>query len=383
MTDMITCPSCGSEIAVSETLTAQTRESVRREFDAVSRQKEAEFRIREQELETSRSALEREVSNRVAQERERLVEEAACHARESVATEIRDMSDQLAQANDKIAEAQKAELQLRRDRRDLEHQKNELELTVARTLDDERRKLREETRREADEEYRLKEADKDMLVSELRRQIDELKRKAEQGIPQIRGEVMELQLEELLRQHFPTDVIEPIPVGTHGGDVLQHVRDGAGQECGTILWESKRTKCWSDGWLPKLRDDQRTAKAELAVLTSVEMPEGLATFDFVDGVWITSQSCLVGLAAALRAGLMEVARTRRALEGKQTKVELLYNYLSSVEFCRRIEGIVEAFTTMKQDLDSEKRSMQRIWAKREKQLDRAATNNVIIYGDLG
>jgi hypothetical protein len=179
------------------------------------------------------------------------------------------------------------------------------------------------------------------------------------------------------------DTIEPVAVGASGGDVLQHVYDCTGQVCGTILWESKRTKSWNDAWLPKLRDDQRAAKAHVAVLASQEMPKGLATFNCIDGVWVTNRACMVGVAAVLRAGLVEVARTRRSLEGKQTKIEILYNYLSSSEFSQRIEGVVEAFVTLREDLDSEKRSMQRQWAKRLKQLDRAMAHTAGLYGDLG
>ena len=210
-----------------------------------------------------------------------------------------------------------------------------------------------------------------------------MKRKSEQGSQQAQGEVFELEIEDLLRQHFPFDIIEAIPRGTHGGDVLQQVHDNLGRECGTILWESKRTKVWSDGWLPKLRDDQRAARAHLAVLATVEMPKGLSTFGNIDGVWVTSRACLLGLAAALRAGLVEVARTRKSMEGQQTKIEFLYSYFSGPEFTQRIEGIVEAFIAMKGDLEAERRSMQRLWAKREKQLDRAVANTAGLYGDVG
>src|SRR5262249_13461346 len=210
---------------------------------------------RERELEASRRSIDQEVSNRLDQARDRIHVEAMSKAKDAVAQEMLDLEGQLAKAKSKVAEAQKTELQLRQERRQLEEQKQELELTVMRTLDQERATIREEAKRQADEEHRLQEADKDKLVSDLRRQIDELKRKSEQGVPQTQGEVMELELEEILRQHFPADTIEPVPVGAHGGDVLQHVHDGAGQDCGTILWESKRTKSWSDGWLPKLRND--------------------------------------------------------------------------------------------------------------------------------
>ncbi len=326
--------------------------------------------------------MEQELSTRVAVEQTRLAEEARVKAEQSVSLEIRDLEGQLIEAKDKIMEARKAELQLRKDRRDLEERHHELELTVTRTLDSERATIREQAKQEADEQHRLKEADRDKLIEDLRGQIDDLKRRSEQGSPQARGEVMELELEDMLRDGFPHDSIEAVAIGAHGGDILERVHDQSGLDCGAILWESKRTKSWSDGWLPKLRNDQRAAKAHIAVLTSEELPKGLANFGCIDGVWVTSRHCLMGLAAALRQGMIEAARTRRFLQGRQDKVELLYNYLAGSEFRQRIEGIVEAFMTLRDDLESEKRSMHRLWAKREKQLERAALSTSGMYGDL-
>jgi hypothetical protein len=273
-------------------------------------------------------------------------------------------------------------LHWRKERRELDTQKSELELTVSRRLDEERTRIRDEAKREAAEENRLREADKDKLVADLRGQIDVLKRKSEQGSQQAQGEVMETQLETLLRDHFPFDHFEPVPVGVHGGDILQQIMDNNGSPCGSILWEAKRAKAWTDAWLPKLRDDQRSARAHLAVLMTATMPKGLTTFGCVDGVWVTNAGCLVGLATALRAGVIEVGRAKRSLQGTQTKVELLSNYLGGSEFRQRIEGIVEAFMTLKTDLDSEKRSIQRLWAKREKQVERGFRSLANLHGDL-
>jgi len=390
MSQSILCPNCRFQIEVSDALSTQLREQLRKEFEAEARRKELALakqeealHQREQALEASRCSMDNELSARLVQEQERLQMEAKIKAEEMIALDLQDLRAQLAEAGEKLGLAQQAELQLRKERRGLEDEKQALELTVNRRLDEERAKIREEAKRDADNEHRLHEADKDKLVADLRRQIDDLKRKSEQGPQQAQGEVMEMELEDLLRSHFQFDTFEAVPVGVHGGDLLQHVCDGNGSHCGTILWESKRTKAWSDGWLPKLRDDQRAAHAHAAVLATIEMPKGLSTFACIDGVWVTSRRCLLGLATAIRAGMLEIGRIRRSAEGRQNKVDILYDYLAGSEFRQRIEGIVEVFLTLKNDLEAEKRSVQRLWAKREKQLERAALNTAGLYGDLG
>jgi hypothetical protein len=390
MSDTLFCPNCRTEIEVSAVLADQVRDKLQKKFDAEARRKDQQLAEREQclcqrehALEVSREALDEEVDQRLNRERTRLLQKAQEKARESFALEMQDLKEQLTDTRAQLADAQQLELQLRRERTALEDEKRQLALTVTRQLDEERTQIRDQAKTEAAEEYRLTLADKDKLVADLRTQIDDLKRVSEQGTAQSRGEVMEVLLEDLLRDVFPHDTIEPVPASFPGGDVLQHVRDATGLDCGTILWESKRTKNWNEAWLPKLRNDQRAAKAHLAVLATVEMPKGLTTFGNVDGIWVTSRHCLIGLAAALRYGLIETARTKRSLDGRKTKVEVLYNYLAGSEFRQRIEGIVEAFITMKGDLESEKRSVQRLWAKREKQLERAAINTAGLYGDLG
>jgi hypothetical protein len=194
--------------------------------------------------------------------------------------------------------------------------------------------------------------------------------------------VLELDLESLLRTQFPTDGITPVPKGVHGGDVVHMIRDNAGGECGIILWESKRTKNWSDGWLPKLRGDQRAAKAHVAILVSDELPKGVTTFAFIDEVWVTNRACSIGLALALRCGVLDAAKVRRAIDGQQDKMAVLYNYLSSAGFRNRVTGIVEAFVTMKTDLEAEKRAITKHWAKREKQIEQALGHTSSMYGDL-
>jgi len=206
--------------------------------------------------------------------------------------------------------------------------------------------------------------------------------KAEQGSQQLQGEVQELELENLLSLKFPYDTIEPVDKGEFGGDVLQRVAGSGGQPSGTILWESKRTKNWSDGWLVKLRGDQRTAKAEIAVIVSQALPKGVETFDLIDGVWVTHPRAALPVAAILRQSLMEVALARQSSEGQQTKTEMVYQYLTGSRFRQRVEAIVEAFSTMQEDLDKERRVIMRQWAKRDAQIERVMNATVGMYGDL-
>jgi hypothetical protein len=216
----------------------------------------------------------------------------------------------------------------------------------------------------------------------MQKQIEELRRRAEQGSQQLQGEVQELVLEDLLSTKFPHDTIEPVPKGEHGGDILQRVCGPLGQPCGTILWESKRTKNWSDGWLSKLRDDQRTAKAEVAVIVTQTLPKGVETFELVDGVWVVHPRAALPVAVTLRHTVIEVASARKATEGQDSKMEMVYQYPTGPRFRQRVHAIVEAFSTMQEDLDKEKKVITKQWAKREEQIGRVMQATVGMYGDL-
>lgn len=389
MPDTIVCPNCRTSIEVTEVLSAQLRDKLRKEIESDFLRRENLLGEREQALLRERKSLEdqsREIEQTVSQrldvERGKLTAEAMEKAREQVTDELRDQSKQLADIQEKLKAAQDTELAVRRERNQIEEERNSLELKLMRQFDAERSKIRETAKQEVYEEQKLKEADKDALINSLRTQITDLQRKSEQGSQQLQGEVLEVALEDLLRRYFPFDEITPVPKGIHGGDVIQTIRDATGSPAGQILWESKRTKHWSESWLPKLRDDQRAAKAQAAILMSIELPKEVMTFRHMDGVWVTSTACAIPLASALRTGLIEIATVKRSVEGRNDKMQLLYNYLSGQEFRHRVEGIVEAFVTLREDLEAEKRATQRMWAKREKQLERATAQTTGMYGDL-
>ncbi len=194
--------------------------------------------------------------------------------------------------------------------------------------------------------------------------------------------MQELDLEETLRAAFPHDMIDPVPKGLFGGDILQGVVGSSQSVVGTILWEAKRTKAWSPAWLAKLKGDQREARADAAIILTTAMPKGCDNFIEMDGVWVTNNACAIPLAHALRAALKEVASARSAAEGQQTKMELVYAYLTGPGFRRRVEAIKDAFESMLADLEAEKRLIQKQWAKREVQIRAVIDNTVGLYGEL-
>jgi hypothetical protein len=257
-----------------------------------------------------------------------------------------------------------------------------MELTVEKRIQESLTATRDQARKETEEQMKLKVMEKEHTITSMQKQIEDLKRRAEQGSQQLQGEVQELELEALLSAKFSRDIIEPVPKGEHGGDILQRVVGPHGQACGTILWESKRTKNWSDTWLPKLREDQRAAKAEVAVIVSQALPKDVDSFDLIEGVWVTHPRAALPIAITLRQTLIEIAATRKTTEGQQTKTEMVYEYLTGPRFRQRVQAIVEAFSSMQEDLDKERKVITKQWSKREEQIDRVMQATVGMYGDL-
>ena len=379
----IICPNCKTEIKLTESLAAPLIESTRRDYekrlalkDTDIAKKEESLREREAAVSKATQAIDDQVAEKLLLERARIVAEESKKAKLALQTDIDqktrelvELQDVLTQRDVKLAEAQKAQADLIRQKRELDDAKRELDLTVEKRVQDGLSVTREQAKKEAEEGLKLKVMEKEQTIASMQTQIEELKRRAEQGSQQLQGEVQELELEAVLRTKFPRDTIEPVPKGEFGGDALQRVIGPLGQLCGTILWESKRTKNWSDGWLAKLRDDQRTAKAEIAVIVSQTLPKGVESFDLIEGVWVTESRCAIPIATALRQSLIELSGSRLASEGQQTKTEMVYQYLTGPRFRHRIEAIVEKFSDMQADLERERKTMTRLWAKREEQIE--------------
>ncbi|MCA1416023.1 DUF2130 domain-containing protein [Bradyrhizobium sp. NBAIM20] len=392
----IPCPKCGHEIPLTESIAAPLLEVERRGFQTKLAAREAEFtrqadelRRRQEEVTKARASIEGQIKQRLETERRQVAAAEAKKARDAVASDLQARANEVAELqqalesnNIKLAEAQQAQAELMRKQRALDEEKRELDLTVEKRVQASVETIQTKARQEADEAARLRVAEKDQTIESMARTIEELKRKAEQGSQQSQGEVLELELEELLRGRFPTDSIEPIGKGELGADVMQQVNGAISQPAGVILWETKRTKAWSDGWLSKLRDDQRRSGADVALIVSQALPKHIEQFDLVEGVWVAHPRCALPVAVALRQGLIDVSSSRLVQQGQQTKMEQVYHYLTGTKFRQRVDAVVEKFNDMRDDLDRERKFMGRQWAKRETQILSVLDSTVGMVGDL-
>src|SRR4051812_10044658 len=393
---MISCPQCKTQIRLTESLAAPLVEATRRDYERRMAQVSAECEKREDAIRQQEQAFARTKQDwkaaeqeRFRQERARIAEEEARKAEMKCSVdlaqrlqEITHLQQVLKGRDEKLADAQRAQTEYLKKERALEEEKRELELTVTKRVTEGLATAKLQARYEAEQDLKLKVMEKEQTISSMQRQIEDLKRRADQGSQQLQGEVQELELEALLAAKFPLDVITPVRKGEHGGDVLHRVTSGLGQCCGAILWETKRTKNWNDGWLAKLREDQRNAKAEVAVIVSHTLPKEIESFELLEGVWVTHPRTMIPVAFVLRHGLIEIESAWKASEGQQTKAEMVYQYLAGPRFRQRIQAIVEAFTSMQEDLDKERRVILKQWAKREGQIERVVSATVGMYGDL-
>lgn len=364
----ITCPDCGKQIPLTKALSEQVEHRLKHQLE---KQKE-EF---EKELKTK-------LDTQLTKEKKRLWQVAQEKAAEKQNKELKDLQEQLKENSKKLEESEKNELELRKKARELEEKEKKIELEMARKLDEERKKIIESTKKEEAEQQRLKLQEKDKQLEIMRKQIDDLKRKAEQGSMQIQGEVQEDDLKELLATTFMKDEVTDVPQGVNGADLIQRINANIGTPLGTILWESKNTKAFSDKWISKLKQDQGIVKAEVAILVSRVLPDDIQGFGLKNGVWVVGYSHVIPLASALRLHISEVSKVKQSLVGRDEKMEVLYTYLSGAQFKNRIENIVMAFMNMKKDLETEKRSFQRLWNKREKELEKVVLSTSSLYGDL-
>jgi len=360
MGKLIHCPQCGCELEVSAVLREQL---------------EAEMRA------TLQCEVDKRVSALASTAKERYAREAE--------DRVRLKDEELSEARGKLAVAASKEADWLKKQRELALREEQRELDVERKVAEELGRIREQEamlaqqRGELDrEKQRLRDQEHRQQIEGMQKHIEELQRRAQQGSQQAQGEAQEVVLRDVLAETFPLDGLEDVAKGAAGADLLQRVRASDGRDCGGILWESKRTKGWSEGWLPKLRDDVRAIDAACAVLVTQALPSDIRHFGQRGGIWICAWPYAAALGAALRAGLVEVAMARRAAEGRGEKMQVLYDYLTGSEFRNRVGGFVEAFKEMQEELDRERRAMMTTWKRRERLMERALCNVTAFYGDL-
>ena len=427
------CPNCGTPVPLTEALAAPLLEATRAEYEnklraqedafqkhqqEIGRRERAAGEVREQldkreaelkrkadearaEIGTQRAQLAAEVARqteaavakqlaeRLAVEKKLISEDEQRRAAHRFADELaehdraqKEQAERIERFQAKLTASQTAEAELKRREQEFQDRERELPLRIEQEVSGRLDQVRATAASEAEQRLSLQLSDKDRTIRDLATKLEEASRKAQQGSQQAQGETLELVLEDQLRRHFPFDELQPVPKGEFGGDTLHVVRDSSGRECGRILWEFKRTKVWQAGWLPKLRGDQRSARADLAVLVTQAMPPDVQHFNEVDGVWVSSLGCTLPVATALRASLVQLAGQRRNAEGQQSKSELVYAYLTGPQFRGRIEAIAERWSEMQKDLADEKKATLKRWAKRESQLNTLLESTAGIYGDL-
>lgn len=350
---IVKCPKCGNEFPLTDALLEPLRMELQNGF-------------------------REEYDEKLKEAQENLEIQARRRAEEDAIQTVKDLQAQVKETNERLQKSQEIELTLRKKGRELEKKQEETELELIKRIDEERKQIKDEL----EKGYSLKVRQQEDQIASMKSTIDDLQRKAEQTSQQAKGKALEGKLQDILMECFPDDEVEPVPTGMRGADILQRVNGKTGKCCGIIIWESKNTRNWSNGWLDKLKENQRSSSAEVAVIASRVLPDEIEHFGLLHGVWVTDWLFASQLASALRITLIQLTESKIAYEGRGHKIELMYDYLTSTQFKQRIETIVDAFTRMSEDLAQEKRATLRAWSKREKQLELVMQGTAGFYGDI-
>lgn len=385
---------------MEEAMSEEYKRDLREQMQKFIREKEATFANREKELQQQVQQQETLFARKLEEERRQVQAATEQALRKSITDDfehrLRLSEDAQKETAEKLRTARQKELEYLKKEQDLKTKEAELELSVQKLLQQERSRLAEEIRhveeqkvaaRETAHQMRYKELEKQLedqkrLAAEAEKSLEEAKRKAEQGSMQLQGEVQELALEELLRSSFPFDEITEVGKGVRGADCIQLVRNNFGQECGKIIYESKRTAVFGQDWIEKLKADMRSQGAHIAVIVTQAMPKDMLCFGERNGVWICSFSEVRALAYVLRDGIIRVFNANRSQENKGDKMQLLYTYLTSSEFSEQWKAIREGFLSMKQSIQKERDTMERLWKAREKQLEKVLLNAAHVRGSI-
>lgn len=396
--ELVVCPKCNHKFPLHSGITQQTIEKYESEYEAVfaAERKALEERLsKEAERKASKTFTEQIAklseeaaeSKKAAEDAKALIAKAQSDAKAKALAEFeqekKSLTQELIEKDSKLKVFREQELKLRAEKKELEETRQNMQLELTRKVDEERQKFQKQISDAEAEKFKFKEAELRKQIDDARKANEDLRRKLEQGSQQLQGEVLELELENILTGAFRHDHIEEVKKGQRGADVLQSVSTPAGQVCGKIIWEAKRAEHWSEKWLTKLKDDQLEAKAEIAVLVTAAMPKGNdEPFCLVGDVWVVAPHVIKPVAEMLRIILLEAHRLKLVNTGRNEKMELLYNYLSSAPFAQKVRTMLESFKTMRDDLEAEKRAIQKIWGKRQTQIERVTGSMATVVGEL-
>lgn len=403
----ITCPSCKHEFVMEDAIAADIQKEMRAKMAVEWRKQQEGLQAQKNEVEQQRQQIalekqkvlderrlqEEELNKRLQAEKIKLQESLTDNIRKDISADfenqLRSMREAQHENEEKLKEARLAQLEFLRKTQELQNREQELDIKLQKQLMEERASLMEQIRREEAERNSLKDTEYQMKLKEMEKQLEdqrrlaeEMRRKAEQGSMQLQGEVQELALEEMLRATFPFDAISEVGKGVRGADCIQTVRNQFGQECGKIIYESKRTKGFEKEWIEKLKADMRSQGADVAVLVTQTMPKEMDRFGEKDGVWICSFHEVKSLTYVLRDAILKVYNITRSQDNKGDKMQLLYHYLTSGEFAEQWSAIREGFRSMKTSIQKEREAMEKLWKAREKQLEKVLLNAAHIKGSI-
>lgn len=394
----IVCPKCSHHFPLGDGITRQTIERYESEFeDAFAAQKkeleaaiekEAERKATKQFAEQIALLQEQLKDSKAAEEETKKLitkaqSDAKAKAQEEFEREKSILAEELKEKDNKLNEFRVQELELRRQKTALEEQQRNIEVELQRKLEEERVKMTEQISAAEANRFAFIEAEYKKKIEDAQKANEDLRRKLDQGSQQLQGEVLELELEHVLTTSFLHDQIDEVKKGQRGADVLHTVRTVHGVECGKIIWEAKRADNWSEKWLQKLKDDQQEAKADIAVLVTTVMPKGVDEIIVrIGDIWVISPHVIKPVAEMLRTALVEANKLKVVNTGRNEKMELLYNYLSSAQFSQKVRTMLDAFESMRSDLEAEKRAMQKIWTKRQTQIERVTMSMTSVVGEL-
>lgn len=353
----IVCPSCGKTVEITEALTHQIEDQIKKDLQSAH----------EDDLKKLKQDIEQKTKKKIEEE---------------IQLTLKDSENQIKENIEKNKRLQEQLLEFTKQMRVLKQKDEEREVELQKILLEERTKLKEEITKTEQEKSYLEKQELQKQLDDTKKALDEAQRKADQKSQQLQGEVLELDLEAQLKEYFPTDEILPVPKGIEGADIWQKVRNKFQQTAGSILWEIKRTKAWSNTWAAKLREDIRKAGASTAILVSDVLPDGIETFGLYENIWVSHYRYAIPLGTVLRRGILQIAIAKSAAANKDEKLEALYNYLTEDAFRHRFEAQVESIIELKSDLDSEQRSVMRQWKKREMQINRMQSHLANLYGEL-